>query len=142
MPSRFHEGALRSRLQDRKAARRRRGLDGRQRRRDQNSDRSPPAFMCRIVVKISDRLASAALVRGGMEVKDTGLLVVLRVALCGPVWSLLGVLVFELVALVRRITVVTNAKAPVAIGGHEPGLAGGGWNAPITGDKAPYRGRS
>ena len=77
-----------------------------------------------------------------MEVKDTGLLVVLRVALCGPVWSLLGVLVFELVALVRRITVVTNAKAPVAIGGHEPGLAGGGWNAPITGDKAPYRGRS
>ena len=78
----------------------------------------------------------------GAEVKDTGLLVVLRVALCGPVWSLLGMLVFELVALERRITVVTNAKAPVAIGGHEPGLAGGGWNAPITGDKAPYRGRS
>jgi hypothetical protein len=64
MPNRFHEGARRSRLQDRKAACRRRGLDGRQQRRDQNFDRSPLAFMCRIVVTISDRLASAALVRG------------------------------------------------------------------------------
>jgi|SRR5450830_1296493 hypothetical protein len=36
MPSRFHDGARRSRILDRKAARRRRGLDGRQRHRDQD----------------------------------------------------------------------------------------------------------
>jgi hypothetical protein len=61
------------------------------------------------------------------------------VGLCGPVWSLLGVLVFELVALVRRITVVTNAKAPVAIGGHEPGLAGGRSNGLYDGRQGPLQ---
>jgi hypothetical protein len=64
------------------------------------------------------------------------------VALCGPVWSLLGGVGIWLVALARRITFVTNAKAPVAIGGHEPGLAGGRWNTPVTGDNVPYRGGS
>jgi len=146
MLSQFHDGARQSRLLDRKAARRRRGLDGRQRRCDQDCGHTPLAFMrltCRPHLGFDMGWAwSGSFSAWGVEVKDTGLLVVLRVALCGPVWSLLGMLVFELVALERRITVVTNAKAPVTIGGHEPGLAGGGWNAPITGDKAPYTGRS
>jgi hypothetical protein len=45
MPSRFHEGARQSKLPDRKAARRRRGLDGRQRHRDRDCGSTPLALI-------------------------------------------------------------------------------------------------
>src|SRR5450759_364104 len=86
MPSRFHEGARRSRLIDRVAARRRRGLDGTRRRRDQNLDRTSPGLYvhdCRHDLG-SARFSSFS--AWGVQVKVTGLLVVLRVAQCGPKW--------------------------------------------------------
>ena len=77
MPSRFHEGAQRSRLLDRKAARRRRGLDGPRRRRDQNLDRTsrcPYVHDCRHDLG-SARFSSFS--AWGVTGNFTGLLVVL-----------------------------------------------------------------
>ena len=107
MGARFHDGARRSRLVDREAARRRRGLDGQRAGvtriapRCQHSQ-MPPLSQMGVDLDFSSFSA------WGVEVKDTGLLVVLRVALCGPVWSLLAMLVFELVALVRHVIVAQD----------------------------------
>src|SRR5665647_3752510 len=54
MPSRFHDGARRSRLPDREAARRWRGLDGRHRRRDQDCGGTPLVFMRLVAALIAD----------------------------------------------------------------------------------------
>ena len=54
MPSRFHDGARRSRLPDREAARRWRGLDGRRRRSDQNCGGTPLVFMRLVAALIAD----------------------------------------------------------------------------------------
>lgn len=99
MPSRFHDGARRSRLPDREAARRGRGLDGRQRRRDQDCGGTPLVFMRLVAALIAIQLASS-FSACGVTRNSTGLLVVLRwscVALSGTGWSLLGALVFELI---------------------------------------------
>ena len=97
MPSRFHEGARRSRLLDRKAARRRRGLDGLRRHRDQNLDRTSPGLYvhdCRHDLG-SARFSSFS--AWGVTRIILGILLVCRwsaVGLVGTRWCLLGVLVF------------------------------------------------
>ena len=59
------------------------------------------------------------------------------VALCDTGWSLLGMLVFELVALVQRITVVPNAKTRLPSVAMNLISSADVRAAPVTGDKAP-----
>ena len=68
MPSRFHDGARRSKLPDRKAAHRRRGLDGPRRRRDQNFDRaSPGLYDCRHNLRLARFSSFSGVGRVGTE---------------------------------------------------------------------------
>src|SRR5664280_2585174 len=99
MPSRFHDGARRSRLPDREAARRWRGLDGRHRRRDQDCGGTPLVFMRLVAALIADS-ARQQLQCVGCDKEFHWPFGGTLVALCGTGWSLLGMLVFELVALV------------------------------------------
>ena len=75
-----HDDARQSSLVNREAARRRRGLDGPRRRRDQNLDRTP------LGVYVHDRrhdLGSArfsSFSAWGVEVKNASLLLVLKLA--------------------------------------------------------------
>src|ERR1035437_6381920 len=84
MLSQFHDGARQSRLLDRKAARRRRGLDCRQRRCDQDCGRTPLAFMrltCRPHLGFDmgwGRFGSFS--AWGVEVKNASLLLALWLA--------------------------------------------------------------
>ena len=58
-------------------------------------------------------------------------------ALCGTGWSLLGLMVFELVALVLRVTVVLNVgrrKLSIAM---NPIQSAGVGTAPITAGETP-----
>ena len=76
----------------------------------------------------------------------TGLLVVLCwscVALSGTAgWSLLGLLVFELVALVTRFTVVLTVGRRLPSVAHAPNLAGGRWHRPGIGWGSPVEGQA
>jgi hypothetical protein len=86
-----------------------------------------------------NELGPAALVRGvcqGISLAFWWYLVS-PVALSGTGWSLLGLLVFELVALVTRFTVVLTVGRrlpPVSIHPTRPADVG---TAPVTAGKAP-----
>ena len=64
------------------------------------------------------------------------------VALSGTEWSSLGLLVFELVALVPRVAVVPHAESPATIGRHEPDPVGGRWNQLYNGWESPVERRA
>jgi hypothetical protein len=82
MPSRFHDGVRRSRLPDREAARRRRGLDGRHRRRDQDCGGTTSVFMRLVATLIADsaRQQLQCVGCGGQRYWPFG------GTSCGPVW--------------------------------------------------------